>query len=59
LIDLCFKHFRGELQAKTQAAIVRAMQDWIVAHGYEAADSTIKIRARKLLDAIKRDEAEN
>lgn len=55
LIDLCFKHFRGELDTKTQAGIVRAMQDWISERGYEAADSTIKIRARKLHDAVKRD----
>ncbi|WP_271529063.1 hypothetical protein [Bradyrhizobium sp. CCBAU 25338] len=60
LIDLCFQHFRGDLQPKTQADIIRAMQDWIVAHGYDAAESTIKIRARKLMDAIKREsEAEN
>lgn len=59
LIDLCFQHFRGELEHKTQAAIVRAMQDWISTKGYEAAESTIKIRARKLADAIKRDAAEN
>jgi hypothetical protein len=57
LIDLCFRHFRGELPHRTQAEIVGAMQDWISAHGYEAADSTVKLRARKLLDAIKRDVA--
>jgi hypothetical protein len=32
--------------------------EWITAHGYDASESTIKIRARKLADAIKRD-AEN
>jgi hypothetical protein len=57
LIDLCFKHFRGELHHKTQAEIVRAMQDWITARGYDAAESTIKLRARKLMEAIKRDKA--
>ena len=56
LIDLCFKHFRGDLPHKTQADIVREMQDWISAHGYEAAESTTKRRARKLLKAIKQDE---
>jgi hypothetical protein len=55
LIDLCFNHFRGDLQPKTQAEIVRAMQDWIETRGYDAADSTIKIRARKLMDAIRRE----
>jgi hypothetical protein len=57
LIDLCFKHFRGELLPKSQADIVRAMQDWITERGCEAAESTIKLRARKLMDAIKRDTA--
>jgi hypothetical protein len=56
LIDLCFKHFHGELPHQKQADIVRAMQDWITAHGYDASESTIKLRARKLADAIKRDE---
>jgi hypothetical protein len=55
LIDLCFKHFHGELLHQKQADIVRAMQDWITAHGYDASESTIKIRARKLADAIRRD----
>jgi len=57
LIDLCFKHFRGEPPHKTQADIGRAMQDWIAEHGYDAAESTIKLRARKLMLAIKRDGA--
>lgn len=59
LIDLCFKHYRGELLHKTQADIVRAMQEWITAQGYDAAESTIKQRARKLFGAIKRELAEN
>jgi hypothetical protein len=55
LIDLCFKHFHGELLHQKQADIVRAMQDWITAHGYDASESTIKLQARKLADAIRRD----
>lgn len=55
LIDLCFKHFHGDLPHQKQADIVRAMQDWITAHGCDASESTIKLRARKLADAIKRD----
>jgi hypothetical protein len=55
LIDVCFEHFRGDLKPKTQADIVRAMQGWIVAHGYDAAESTIKIRAKKLWQAIQRE----
>jgi hypothetical protein len=57
LIDLCFKHFRGELPHQKQADITRAMQDWITSHGYDASESTIKLRARKLADAIKQDDA--
>jgi hypothetical protein len=58
LIDLCFRQFRGELQPKTQADVGQAMQEWIAKRGYDAADSTVRKRARKLWDAIKRD-AEN
>jgi hypothetical protein len=55
LIDVCFQHFRGDLQPKKQADIERAMQQWITGHGYNAADSTIRIRARKVWQAIKRE----
>jgi hypothetical protein len=34
------------------------MQQWITDHGRDAADSTIRIRARKVWQTIKR-EAEN
>jgi hypothetical protein len=57
LIDLCFKHFHGDLPHQKQADIVRVMQDWIAERGYDASESTIKLRARKLADAIKRDDA--
>jgi hypothetical protein len=58
LIDICFQHFRGDLKPKTKADIQRAMQEWITTHGYEAADSTVKIRAGKVWQATTR-EAEN
>lgn len=58
LIEICFRNFRGELKPKTQADIQRAMQDWITQRGYSAAESTVRIRARKVWTAIKRD-AEN
>jgi hypothetical protein len=58
LIDLCFKHFRGELQPKTQADIVRAMRGWMTEREFEAADSTVRKRAQKLWNAIESD-AEN
>jgi hypothetical protein len=58
LIDVCFQLFCGDLKPKTQADVERAMQQWITDHGRDAADSTIRIRARKVWQTIKR-EAEN
>jgi hypothetical protein len=58
LLDIAFQYFRGDLKPKTQAEIVKAMQAWISEQGRDAADSTVKLRARKLWDRIKR-EAEN
>jgi hypothetical protein len=37
---------------KTQAAVVGAMQDWLIANGKSAAESTLKSRARKLFMAL-------
>lgn len=60
LIDLAFQHFRGDLKPKSQADVIRAMQAWMTERGFDAADSTVKLRARKLMDAIEREsEAEN
>lgn len=56
LIDVCFQHFRGDLKPKTQADIERAMQEWITARGFEAASSTVRTRARKIWQAIKRED---
>jgi hypothetical protein len=53
LINICFQYFRGDLKPKSQADVQRAMQDWITAHGYEAAESTVKLRARKVWQVIK------
>jgi hypothetical protein len=59
LIDLSFRYFKGDLKPKSQADIVRAMQEWITAHGCDAAESTVKLRAKKLLTAIQKDLAGN
>jgi hypothetical protein len=56
LLDVAFQYFRGDLKPKAQADVVRAMHVWITEHGFEAADSTVKLRARKLLDRIKRED---
>lgn len=58
LIDVCFKHFRGDLKPNSQADVARAMQDWLSENQRDAADSTIKVRARKVWRAIQR-EGEN
>lgn len=58
LIDLCFQYFRGDLQPTKQAEIEAAMHEWITAHSFEAATSTIRLRARKVWQAIQHD-AEN
>lgn len=44
--------YSGELQPKSQADVQRAMSEWIEAHDFSAADSTIKARARRLWDLI-------
>jgi hypothetical protein len=38
----------GDLKAKTQADIERAMKDWLAAHGLDVSDSSVRDRARKL-----------
>jgi hypothetical protein len=55
IINICFKNFRGELQPKTQADVARAMHAWMTERGYEAADSTVRMRARKVWNAIQQD----
>lgn len=55
--DLWIEIFRqvhlGDLKPKSQADIVRAMQQWLSEKDIEAADSTLKPRARKLLQMLK------
>lgn len=55
--DLWIEIFRqvylGELKPKSQADLVRAMQQWLSEQDIHAADSTLKPRARKLLKMLK------
>lgn len=44
--------YAGTLQPKSQADVVRAMTEWIEASGNNAAESTIKARARRLWDRL-------
>jgi hypothetical protein len=54
--DLWIEIFRqvylGDLKPKSQADIVKAMQQWLSDRDIEAADSTLKPRARKLLQML-------
>lgn len=54
--DLWIEIFRqvylGDLRPKSQADIVKAMQQWLSDSDIEAADSTLKPRARKLLQML-------
>lgn len=55
LIDICFQHFRGDLKPTKQADVEQAMHQWITARGCEAATSTVRLRARKVWQAIRRE----
>lgn len=54
--DLWIEIFRqvylGDLKPKSQADIVKAMQQWLSDRDIETADSTLKPRARKLLQML-------
>ena len=54
--DLWIEMFRqiylGDLKPSSQADIVKAMQQWLSDRDVEAADSTLKPRARKLLQML-------
>ena len=56
--DLWLEIFRqihlGDLKPKSQADIVRAMQQWLSDHEVETGDSTLKPRARKLFNMLQR-----
>lgn len=48
--------YHGTLIPQRQADIERAMLDWIVANGHEASPSAVKPRARKMLEAMGRED---
>lgn len=56
--DLWLEIFRqihlGDLKPKSQADIVRAMQQWLSDHDVETGDSTLKPRARKLFNMLQK-----
>jgi hypothetical protein len=55
-IEMCRQLYDGDLKPKRQRDITKAMMDWLSARGEDAAESTIKERARKLWAVIGKDE---
>lgn len=56
-IEMCRSLYVGDLKPQKQADLEKAMSDWIVSKGESAATSTVRARARKLWQAIsKQDE---
>jgi hypothetical protein len=48
--------YLGDLKPKTQADIERAMKDWLSAHEFDAGDTAVRGRARKLWQELLRSE---
>jgi hypothetical protein len=55
-IEICRSLYVGDLKPTKQADIEKAMNDWIASTGNSAATSTIRARARKLWQAISRED---
>lgn len=55
-VEICRGLYIGDLKPKRQADIEKAMNDWIASTGNSAATSTIRARARKLWQAISRED---
>jgi hypothetical protein len=52
LIEMARQIHFGELQPKRKADLTRAMLDWIAANGFDASEASVKLRSRKLFDAM-------
>jgi hypothetical protein len=50
--SIAFDLYEGNLKPRTQAELESAMLEWIEAHGFTAATSTVRARARRLWDLI-------
>ncbi len=55
-IEMCRQLWAGELQPKRQADIEAAMMNWVVTHGHNPGESTIRPRARKLWTALQKED---
>ncbi len=57
-VEICRCLYVGDLKPRKQADIEKAMNAWIISKGESAAISTVRMRARKLWQAISRDGAD-
>jgi hypothetical protein len=55
-IDIARQLYAGDLKPDNQAVIEKAMLDWLVANGHEAGETTIRRRARRLFEAVSRED---
>jgi hypothetical protein len=55
-IEICRQVYRGEVMPDQQVNIEKAMHAWISAHGYEAGETTVRDRARRLFKALNRED---
>lgn len=55
-IEMCRSLYLGDLKPQKQADIEKAMNNWIASKGESAAISTIRSRARKVWQAISRED---
>ena len=51
-VAIAIQLYTGDLQPKKQADIEKAMLDWVASRGESAAPDTIRVRARKLWNAL-------
>lgn len=56
IIEIFAKIHWGDLKPTRQSHVEEAMHEWLTARGYPAAVSTVRLRARKLWDAVNRED---
>lgn len=55
-VEIARQLYVGDLQPDNQAVIESAMLNWLTAHGFEAGETTIRERARKLFRSLNRED---
>jgi len=54
-IEIARQLYAGDLDHHSQAALEKAMHDWIAANGHDAGESTVRRRAQRLFQALNRE----